>query len=351
MRKHVESILVLPENHAIQIRATVSSSSYIKQKIIYYQKICGRKKREILEKRTGAQFRAGPECETEINRYTVVVFFKSKKVVKKIEGGSTCTKMCVGESKCRYLPFSTLQQCLCPANYDGELCDERSNTSFANDLNLMLKESITIPQLSDVFFKVQDIQEDIAEGFGSINNALNSLTKTFKSAFQEFSGNMKKLFKETQLLVKYGPELDNLRDAIIKSNDLFSPSDEDIKNGMYDEEQMLFLAKDLIIKLKVSKWVRMLDKMFKGQQNGLITKIPALLLSTMNKRESSACSNAYKRNIDTIAKRFYLLQSETFLMYIQARNVLKKETSWVVDKYKKQVESQVIRHTVNLFSY
>ena len=306
--RHIETIVLLKKDHSTKVKAAISATSYINRNT----------------------FKEPPKDKYDLNKLTsymvtnfkLVVFLKSKKVVEK---DLLCTKKCVGESKCILLPFSTIEQCQCPATFDGDLCDQRSNTSFANDLNSMLKESITIPQLSDVFFEVKDIQEDIADGFGSINNALNNLSKTFKTAFQEFSGNMEKLILEQNLLIKHGDTLSVIQKAIETSNQLFRPSEKDIRVGKYKEELMINHAKDLIMTNKMRTWVSDLDRIFKGPSGQIIGKIPPLLEATMDKGENTACTESYKKHIDLIAKRFYLLQSETFMMYIQARNALKLE--------------------------
>ena len=311
--KHIDSIVVLPKGHSTQVRAAISATSYI-----YENKNM-----------------APPPSRN----FKLIAFLKSNNVVKK---DLMCTKECVGKSKCMILPFSTIEQCQCPATFDGELCGERSKTGYANDLNSMLKESITIPQLSDIFFKVKDIQEDMADGFGSINHALDDLSRTFKTVFQDFSGNMEKLILEQNLRIKYGETLRVIREAIFTSNQLFRPSEEDIRIGKHNNVQMMNHAKGLIMTNKMRSWVNALDRIFKGPSDELLGKIPPLLEATMSTRENTACTESYKKHIDLIAERFYLLQSETFLMYMQARNALNLETSWIAEEYKRQVESQVI---------
>ena len=305
---------LLPLHHPIQTRMAVTEVSYIRQKM------------ELVK--------------PNMAFLQLLVFFKSDKFVEK---DSTCTKKCVGKSKCKTLPFSFLDYCQCPANFDGDLCDLRSSTSFSYDINSLLMEAITIPQLSDVFFKVKDIQEDVANGFGNIKSSLKSLGRTFQNAFHDFSGKIKRLFLKQSVRIKYESSLTDMQMAIDISSELFNPSKKDTRIGKYSEEQMINHAKDLIMSNKIKHWVKTLDNIFKGNNRvAILDSLPPLLELTMDTRRESACTEDYKQYIDLISKRFHVLQTEVYLMYAQASHALGRETSWIPEEYRKQVEDQVI---------
>ena len=277
--------MILPPKHEIKMDVAVEEWQYLKQNL-----------------------------EGDVGK--VVVFFKSERIVKK-EG--KCTKECNKASTCIVVPFSSMDQCQCTKNFDGDLCNEKSQTSFSNDMKLLLSSSINIPKVTDIFYKLEDARKDLAVGFGNIEMKLQLMSKAFETTFTQYKDEMKNAFHDNKLSV-YDNTIKEIESDSKKANHLFTLA------GQQKEIEKTKFATDLVRTLKIINWKSTMQQLFKGRWHVSKGEIKPLLILKMNTYKNEACSQSYKNKIDLTYGLFSLLQVDMFSTYSKAKNFLNEST-------------------------
>ena len=277
--------MILPPKHEIKMDVAVEEWQYLKQNL-----------------------------EGDVGK--VVVFFKSERIVKK-EG--KCTKECNKASTCIVVPFSSMDQCQCTKNFDGDLCNEKSQTSFSNDMKLLLSSSINIPKVTDIFYKLEDARKDLAVGFGNIEMKLQLMSKAFETTFTQYKDEMKNAFHDNKLSV-YDNTIKEIESDSKKANHLFTLT------GKQKEIEKTKFATDLVRTLKIINWKSTMQQLFKGRWHVSKGEIKPLLILKMNTYKNEACSQSYKNKIDLTYGLFSLLQVDMFSTYSKAKNFLNEST-------------------------
>ena len=271
----------------------------------------------------------------------VFIFFKSSALVK---DDNKCTKKCYGTSACKTLPFSTKEECQCPPGYDGDLCDKRSNTTFSSALDSLMSTTAKVPQLTDVFFQLKDVREEISNGFVEVGRALKRMTASFGRSINKLQKNMVKLFTEVNFNIKYSQIIQKIQRAITLSEPLFKVFKQKYSNArrMKAAER---LAYQLLNRLEgIPAWKLTLRSMFNNKFRFQPTRLKPLMILVMNRQSAHACSKPYKNLVDETFSSFMMLQFQLNVMHVTAAYLLKKDLTDIQaigEQYKQTVTEQV----------
>ena len=302
----------------------------------------------------------------------IIVLFKPKSVVNHDQNcGNSGKGKCYGKSKCVKFPHSAEEQCQCPSGYDGTICNERSNTTFLRTLSTLMTETAKVPQLSDVYFELQDAREEMRKGFDDEGKARKEMREEMQKGFsdvltslsfgfaeveeaiiqiEEFisnklgklSINMNKLFTIASFQTKYSTKLQDMNHAIKLSKpifDMFKKGNKYNTNSWY-RKKAIKKAEDYTD--KIPSWELTLQDMFNGDAESLTLKpLKPLMLLVIDIFKNDACLPKYKEHIDQLYRKFLLLQSDLFMMHASALHILGQDTTEVGENYKKRLAQQV----------
>ena len=278
-----------------------------------------------------------------------LIFLKSSAYVE-YEKDSTCKMECHGESSCKTLPYSTQEQCQCAPGWDnvenGDLCEERSNTSMSGTLDKIMSETTKLPQLSDVYFDVQDFREDVSLGFSDLQNTLLQMSKSFENALNKVSTTIKLLFEVKEFKDRFRKQLDEMQNEIDYYKE-FIKQEQNVKDkraAKRQKENNEKYAKYLLGYNTIRNWKIALKNMFKKRTNffGSAETLMTLGMSLHgDKSNTSACLPQYKRKTDSMFRNFMLLQSEVYLMEVWAKVTLEEDVGNLGETFQQTVKEQV----------
>ena len=260
----------------------------------------------------------------------VVVMLKS---TESANGKSFCkTNSCHGASKCVQLPYSKTTECQCVPKFDGDKCQKYSPNSLASTLDLLVKATLKIPTLTDIFFNVKDLRQNLEVGLTNIDNALNKLQSALETKFSKLSEEIGQNFQWTNLNVNYAKTIRKLRHFIHE----FQTRSKD-----YNDERGVQLAKHILAPGRIKQWLYDLNNLFKGSQS-IVQDHPPLMIAYMNRYSSNACSKSYKTRIDNAYRQFSVLQQQAYVMWAEALFITERRTDIVASQYFKNLNEQVI---------
>lgn len=241
------------------------------------------------------------------------------------------TNSCHGVSKCVQLPYSKITECQCVPQFDGERCQKNSPNSLASTLDLLVKATLKIPTLSDIYFNLKDLRQNLETGLTNIGNALNKLQGALETKFSKLNEDIGQNFEWTNLNINYAKTLQNLQHFI---NEFQTRSLES------NDKRSIDLAKHILAPGRIKRWLSNLDKLFKGS-NGILQHHKPLMIAYIDKYRTNACSNSYKTRIDNAYQQFSILQQQAYIMWAEALFILEKQTSIVSTLYYKRLNEQV----------
>lgn len=239
---------------------------------------------------------------------------------------------CHGASKCVQLPYSKTTECQCVPQFDGDKCQKNSPNSLASTLDLLVKATLKIPTLSDIYFNVKDLIQNFEAGITNIGNALNKLQSALETKFSKLSEEIGQNFQWTNLNIHYAKTISDLRHFIHE----FQTRSKD-----YNDQRGFDLAKYILAPGRIKQWLYNLDNLFKGTQ-GIVRDNPPLMIAYMNRYSANACSKSYKTRIDNAYQQFSVLQQQAYIMWAEALFIMERKTHRVASLYFQRLNGQVI---------
>ena len=282
----------------------------------------------------------GPEDNKRI-----IILFKPKSIVDYDQNCGKSRK-CYGNSKCIKFPYSTEEQCQCPPGYDGTNCNERSNTTFSSTLDTLMSETAKVPQVSDVYFELQDSREEMRNGFADVGLALTKMTKLIKFELKKVQMNMDKQFKIQEWNTKYSQTITNIETKLdSKSGKIIGLFDENsVQNAdPVKRKNAEWAAQKLIKDGILEEWQIVLENMFTGKSRltfGAPPK-PLMVSAIEDLYKEDACTPTNKEKNDQLYRKFTLLQYELTQLYASADFLTGGDPTTIRDKYKETVAFQV----------
>ena len=288
----------------------------------------------------------------------IIVLFKPKSVVEYDQDcGNSRKGKCYGKSKCVKFPYSTEEQCQCPPGYDGTYCNERSNTTFSSTLDTLMTATAKVPQLSDVYFELEDTRAEMRNGLADVGKALLQMKKFVSKELDKLSTSMTKLFAIGSFQTKYAVKIQEMSAAIEISKPLFGVFN---KSSIFStsprmRQQAIKYAETYTEPDKIPSWEITLSDMFTARSRFSIAALKPLMILAIDIYKENACMPSYKERIDQLYRNFALLQADLFQLHVSALYVLDVDPTNIGKTYKARVASQVcvciflIRHLYLLY--
>ena len=266
---------------------------------------------------------------TRGNELQVIVFFRLKEFV---EDDGKCKTKCQNKATCLQLPFSVKEECQCPGGYDGDFCESPSTTDFMNTLNKIFSATAQVPQLSDIYYSMEDVKEDIQNGFGAVNDSLTEMTKTLSTKLIQLSSDMQTLSKDTKFNALFTP---TIRDAFNHIRGIQPIFNEFLKNRQGDDA--INKAKRVLLFEKIPSWEMNLDDLLSG------SRMTPYMVLLMDRNKENACSEDYKKVINSKIEEIFQLQSQLRVLHTTALHILGKDSqsNKIAEKYDNTVRKQV----------
>ena len=267
----------------------------------------------------------------------IIVFFKLKAFV---DDDGKCKKACKNKATCLQWPFSVKEECQCPEGYDGDFCESRSTTNFTSTLHTILSATAQVPQLTDIYFGMEDVKEDIQNGFGAVQQSLKKMTQIVSRKIDMLSIDMTNLFEQVKFGIKYTGAIRQIKNHIRSLKPIFN---EFLKNGQ--GEEAINKAKRLLFTEKIPSWEYDLQDLLQGSSTP--SKVQPYMILVMNshkkKVERDGCSDEYKELIDSTRANIMDLQKELFILHVTALRILGKDSraTTIGIKYKGLIKNQV----------
>ena len=212
----------------------------------------------------------------------------------------------------------------------------------------LMSTTAKIPQLTDVFFELEDAREDIQNGFADVGKSILQMKAFIGKALGKLEGKMNRLFKIQNFQTTYAQRLQNMHLQIRQSKSLFDTFG---SNSKKKKDRAIRLAKRLLLDGKILDWEMILNDIFKSVQGGFsITTVDPLMLLVINMYKDQACVPENKKRIDQLLQNFMLLQYELYLMHTSVTYILGYDATKVGDKYNKTIDDQVCRCMFDLIA-
>ena len=262
-------------------------------------------------------------------RINVILMLKSTES----NTGSLCqSDSCHGDSLCVQLPYSTVTECQCIPQFDGDRCQEHSPNSLISTLDLLVTSTLQVPTLTDIYFDVKELQQSFETGQTVITSVLQGLQGELEDKFDELSEELGQNFQWTNLNVNYASTINDLQ-HFIREFQIRSKEDGDARGKE--------LAEYILAPGRIKQWIYNLDVLFKGSQV-IVQDHPPLMIAYMDRYSNDACSITYKTSIDNAYRQFSILQHQAYVMWAEALDILQKKTEEVGTVYQERLKEQVL---------
>ena len=163
------------------------------------------------------------------------------------------SEYCNKKGTCHEMPYTEVKWCKCFRGFMGKTCKEKQKIEKVNEIMNMV---VTIPQLSDVYFGIEDMREFMAAQALNVKELLKSLESKLKNSVIELQKNMGNQMAFTRLVSKYYRDvsaLNHLLDIRQNQNKEFSYISDKEWSGL------------VLKKGKISKLLKQYHKMMTGK--------------------------------------------------------------------------------------
>ncbi|CAG2238752.1 LRP2 [Mytilus edulis] len=213
--------------------------------------------------------------------------------------------------------------------FKGNNCQHYSGVNLADNVNAMLAASARIPKLTTIYYELLDMQDSIGV---SLNSMHHSLQAKLQEKYDNLNRKLTNEFQWTNLIVQYAHDIQQLTYYISRFKLLNSSS----PSFVYEST---VLATTILQSGNVPKWTFELNLLIVGRTDILIKHKP--LLEIISSRHIDiACSLDYKNALDNVWRQLFILQSQAFIIWAQAKEILKQSSNAVTSRYVLTVGNQ-----------
>ena len=301
--------------------------------------IKGGNNKQIVRRRYSLYFRYGAKGMRRGPRHKltvdIVIILKSNEQA----GEKGCILQCQNNGQCRKYPYSGWQYCECKPFYQGQHCEEYSETELAKTIDAMMEVTFKLPVLTDISFGISDLRDFVGASFVNMQRGISLLEAGIQSKFDRLSSSIANGFKWARLVSQYA--------RYIQTIEYFSHCFEELPKEYNDkkklEEAGKRLAEEVLhVSRGIGKALFYLNQLFVGKKSKPLLSHRPLLLVFMEQKGLSGepCNQKYKQAIDNYRRKLILLQQIGYMVWAQALAFAGKKSAIVSNIYRMRLKLQ-----------